>query len=111
MHCVQLLLRQSEEPPVTILILDGVTQGYPLKLVLYRMTVVPLTEELRAADLGLLSLFYADDAAFNSSERQSSQLLKLYMERGTDRGYLTEPAKSIFISDKPGQEEAARSAF
>ena len=30
------------------------------------------------------------------------------MERGPDRGYLPDPAKSLFISDTSGQEEAAR---
>ena len=30
------------------------------------------------------------------------------MERGADRGYFPEPAKSLFISDTPGQEEEAR---
>ena len=58
------------------------------------------------ADLGLLSLFYADDAAFDGSARHSAQLLKLLMKRGPDRGYLPNPAKSLFISDTPGREAA-----
>ena len=33
------------------------------------------------------------------------------MKRGPDRGYFPEPAKSIFISCTPGQEEAARGVF
>ena len=33
------------------------------------------------------------------------------MRRGTDRGYLPEPAKSLFISDTLGQEEAAKREF
>ena len=76
-------------------------------MVLYRITLIPLSEELRAAYLGLLLPFYAGDAAFDGSLRQSAQLLKLLMKRGTDRGYFPEPAKSLFISDTPGQEEAA----
>ena len=51
-------------------------------MVLYRITLVALAEELRAADPGLLSLFYANNAAFDGSARQSTQLLKLLMERG-----------------------------
>ena len=65
----QLLLRQLGEPPVTILIREGVTQEYPLLIVLYVITLVPLAKELRAADQGLLSSFYADDAAFYGSAR------------------------------------------
>ena len=33
------------------------------------------------------------------------------MKRGTDRGYLTEPVKSLFILDTPGQEAAAKQEF
>ena len=33
------------------------------------------------------------------------------MNRGPDRGYLPEPAKSLFISDTPGQEESAKRKF
>ena len=77
-------------------------------MVLYMITLVPLVEELRAADLGLLSPFYADDAAFYGLARRSAQLLKLLMKRGPDQGYFPEPAKSLFILDTPGQEEAVK---
>ena len=80
-------------------------------MVLYRITPVPLAEELRAADPGILSPLYADDAVFDGSAQRSAQLLKLLMNRGLDRGYLPEPAKSIFISDILGQEEAAKREF
>ena len=63
---------------------EGVTQGDPLSMVLYRITLVPLEEELRAADLGILSPFYADDTAFDGSERRSAQLLKLLIKRGPE---------------------------
>ena len=64
-HWAQLLLRQPGEPPVTILSREGVTQGDPLSMVLYRITCAPLAEELRAAKPWLLSPFYADGAAFD----------------------------------------------
>ena len=53
-------------------------------MVLYGITLVPLDEELRAADPGLLSPFYADDAAFDGLAQRSAQLLKLLMNRGTN---------------------------
>ena len=65
------------ELPVTILSREGVTQGEPLSMVLYMITLVSLEEELRAADMGLLSPFYADDAAFDSLARYSAQLLTI----------------------------------
>ena len=80
-------------------------------MVLYRITPVPLAEELRVADLGLLSPFYVDDVYFDSLARRSAQLLKLLLKRGPYRGYFPEPAKSLFISDTPGQEEAAKREF
>ena len=76
-HWYQLLLRQPGEPPVTILSIEGVTHGDPLLMVLYGITLVPLTEEIRAADPGLLYTFYADDADFDGSARNSAQILNL----------------------------------
>ena len=77
-------------------------------MVLYDITLVPLAEDLRAADPVLLSPFYADDAEFDDLARQSAQLLKLLMDRGPYWGYFPEKSKSLFISDTPVQEEAAR---
>ena len=80
-------------------------------MVLYEITLIPLAEKLRAVDPGLLSPFYADDAAFDGLARCSAQLLKLLMMRGADWGYLPELAKSLFISDTPGKEEAEKWEF
>ena len=70
-------------------------------MVMYGIILVPLAKEIIAADPGILSPFYVDDAAFDGSEQRSSQPLKLLMKRGTDRGYFPEPAKSLFILDTP----------
>ena len=80
-------------------------------MVLYGITLIPLVEDLRAADPGLLSPFYADDAAFDGSARCSAQLLKMLMKRGLDQRYFPESAKSLFISDTPGQEAGAKKEF
>ena len=88
-HWVQLLIRQPGEPPATILSREGVTQGDPLSMVLYRITLAPLEEELRAVDPGILSPIYADDAAFDGLARHSLHLLKLLMKSGPDRGYFS----------------------
>ena len=81
---MHLLLRHTGEPPVTILSREGVTQGDPLSMVLYRITLIPLVKELRAADPGILYPLYAEDAAFDVSKRRSAQLLKLLMKMGPD---------------------------
>ena len=49
--------------------------------------------------------------AFDGLARRSAQLLKLLTRRGTDRVYFPDPAKSLFISDTPGQEEAVKQEF
>ena len=45
-HWAQLILHQPGEPPVTILSREGVTQGDPLFMVFYVITLVPFAEEL-----------------------------------------------------------------
>ena len=56
-HWAKLLLRQPEEPPVKILIREGLPKVDPLLMILYRITLFPLAEEIRAVELGLLSTF------------------------------------------------------
>ena len=80
------------EPPVKILSQEEVTQGDPLSMFLYGITLIPLAKEFKVADPGILSPFYANDSAFDGSAQQSAQLLKLLTKRGTGRGYFTEPA-------------------
>ena len=80
-------------------------------MIMYGITLFPLEEELRVANPGLLSLFYTDDVVFDGSARRSAQLLKLLMKRGPNRGYFPDPAKSLFILDTPGQEEASMREF
>ena len=43
---------------------ERVDQVEPLSIALHGITVAPVAEEIRALDLGLLTPFYADDAAF-----------------------------------------------
>ena len=75
---------------------------------MYGINLIRIAEELRAADPGLFSLFYADNAAFDGLARRSAHLLNMLMKREPDWGYFPKPAKYLFISDTPGQEEAAK---
>ena len=70
-------------------------------MVLYGITLVPLVEEPRAADLRLITPLYEDDAEFDGSVRRSAKLLKLLMERGPDQGYSPKMAKLLFVVDFP----------
>ena len=48
-------------------------------MVLYRFTLVTLVEELQAADPGVVSPFYADDATFNKLVRRSDKPMNLIL--------------------------------
>ena len=80
-------------------------------MVLYGIMLACLEEELQEYDLSLLSPFYSDSAAFSRSARRITHLLKQLMERAADRGHLYDLTKSIFISDSPDQEQAAKREF
>ena len=101
MHWSQVLLCQPGDSPFLLLIRDRVTHGYPLSMVLYRITLVPLAENLRDADTTLLSPFYTDDVVFDGLERRSAAQLHLLMEWVLDQGYFPEPVKSLFVADSP----------
>ena len=110
-HWTQFLLCQPGEPPVTLMNREIVTQKDNLFMVLYGITLVPLAKDIRVADPGLISPFYAVDTVFDGSERRSEQIFKLLMESWLDRGYFPEPFKSLFISNTSDQEERAKRDF
>ena len=80
-------------------------------MVLYEITVAPLEEEPWDADTTLLSPLYDDDKAFDGLSRRSTAKLKLLMNRGPERGYLPDPAKSLFIADNPEEKESTKREF
>ena len=80
-------------------------------MVLYGITLVPLTKDLRDAYPNLLSPFYANDAVFNGPFSHSAAQLRLLMDRKPHQVYLPEPSKLLLISDKPKHKEAARREF
>ena len=61
-HWGKLILRRTEQPLVTLLIRKTFSQGDPLLMVLYRITLVPLAKDLRAASPGIITPFYTDGA-------------------------------------------------
>ena len=71
-HWEKLLLSQPGYAPVIILSREGVTQGDPLSMVLYGITLDPLPEEPMDADPNILSSFYAKDKAFDGLTMRSA---------------------------------------
>ena len=76
-------------------------------MVLYGITLVPLVEELRPAELDIFIPVYAEDAVLNGSDIWSMQIMKLLLEQKKYRWYLSETAKSPFIAYFTTQEAAA----
>ena len=72
---MQLLLRHTSDAPVILLRRERVTQGDPLLMVPYGISLFPLAEDLRDADPTLFSPFYADDAEFDGLARRSAEQL------------------------------------
>ena len=80
-------------------------------MVLYGIILAPLADDLRDADPTLLTSFYANDAAFDRTERQCVVQLKLLMDLGPGRGYFPKTDKSLVIADNSEGEEAERRKF
>ena len=80
-------------------------------MVLYGITFNTQIEELQEGDLGIITPFYADDTAFDSLVRRTSQIMKVILEWGADMEYFHEPAKYFLISESPAQEAEARREF
>ena len=80
-------------------------------MVLCGITLVPMLEDLRGADPILLLPFYANKAEFDVFTQCSAAQLKRLMDRGPDLRYFPKPSKSIFITDKPEEKEAATRKF
>ena len=49
--------------------------------------------------------------AFSLLARMIAHLLNMIIERKSDRGYFTKPAKSLLIMDTPGQDAAEKRDF
>ena len=89
----------------------GVTQGDPLSMVLYGITLISLVVKICVAVTYILEKIYADDAAFDGPVDMSSSMMALLLEWGPVRGYSPEPAKSIFICGSHTQKETTNQEF
>ena len=108
---MQLLLHQPGDSPIILLSQERVTNYDPLFMVLYGITLVSLSENLRDTNPTLLSPFYADYVAFDESVRQSAVQLCLLMDQGPDQGYFLDTTRLIFISDNSEEKEAEKRKF
>ena len=79
--------------------MEGITQKDPLSMVLYTITLISLTEELRLENPGIHSRFHADNVTFDGFSRIIAHLLRILLDRGLNWVYFTAPTTSPFIAD------------
>ena len=94
---MRLICRQSGGEPEIILSKEGVTQGDPLAMALYGISLLPLAEIMPKRFPDVLQPWYADDAAMQGRPDQVAAWFKLLCDLGPHFGYFPEPEKSFAI--------------
>ena len=84
---------------------EGTTQGDPLAMFFYGVSLLPLIWKLKDPN-NVLQSWYADDSAAKAKLKKLEIWLKNLIEEGPAFGYLPEPSKSFLIVDKQYAEEA-----
>ena len=84
---------------------EGTTQGDPLAMFFYGVSLLPLIRKLKDPNNALQS-WYADDSAAIAKLKKLEIWLKNLIEEDPAFGYFPEPSKSFLIVDKQYAEEA-----
>ena len=92
--------------PVFVLSKEGVTQGCPLGMILYGVSLLGLGEHLREEAPGVLQPWYADDFSIYRRASEVAQVFKLLCKKGPSMGYFPAPAKSWAICPKCAEAPA-----
>ena len=110
-HFPQLVIRvPGDRTPKIILSKEEVTQGDPMAMPLYGISVAVLAEQLKREFPSPLQVWYVNDFLATASGRAARPLMKRLGEIGPWRGVFTEPAKSQYIRPAQVTKEAARVA-
>ena len=75
---------------------EGTTQGDPLAMLFYGVSLMPLIESLKDRDK-YFQLWYADDSGAPGALENLVEWLSTLTENGPKYGYYPEPSKSYLI--------------
>ena len=88
-----LVVRSSNEHLYSV---EGVTQGDPLSMFLYAVGTLPLIQSLKGSS-SCVQVWYADDASACGSLSDLHQWFELLLSKGSDFGYVVNPAKCCLV--------------
>jgi hypothetical protein len=86
---------------------EGTTQGCPLAMAMYAISLVPLSKLLQPL---CKQVWYADDATGCDKFEKLRKWYDAMLEHGPRYGYFPKPAKCILVT-KPGLESQAKKYF
>ena len=69
-------------------------------MVIYELTLLPLSQFLRERTPAVIQSFYADDLSFSGYASDIVLAMKLLLKHGPSRGYFPEPAKLIVVCNE-----------
>ena len=97
--------------PQILLSKEGVTQGCPLGMILYGVSLLGLRDNLRESASGALQPWYADDFSVNGKTWEVAQVFQLLCKKGPSVGYFPAPAKSWAICPKCADKPQTRPSW
>ena len=106
-HEARLMVRSSAGlEPQFVLSKEGVTQGCPLGMILYGISLLGLGEDLRDSAPGVLQPWYADDFSIYGRASEVARVFQRLCKKGPSVGYFPAPAKSWVICPKRAEAPA-----
>ena len=76
---------------------EGVTQGYPLAIILYGINILPLIKNLKREIPDVTKHWYVDDTKALYIIERIETYFELLTRQGPGRGYYPETSKSVWI--------------
>ena len=97
LHWATLVIRAGDRTGHLLYSKEGVTQGYPLKMVAYGLGILPLIRELRTAHPSINQTWYSDDAGAGGTFEGIHRHLDDLIVQGPPHSYFPEPTKSVSV--------------